>query len=366
MTKYFYVLNKIKPHYRKVIKLNLWEKLNSLSDFLLYHNLVVMGLLYLFNVIVYLPLIKGLIVLLSFLSIILGSAYLSLIERHIVAIVQRRVGPSITGGSFGLLQPLMDGLKLLLKEISIPSKAQKFLFFFGPFFTFIVTLLAWSLVDFDPYWSPFMKIEHNLLGVITLLVISSFGILISSWFSNNKFAMLSAIRSISLSISYGLSLTLIFLTPCYLSNSFNLTEIIFHQQTQWYIWSCFPLSILFWIVLLTEIKKIPFDVSESEAELASGYMIEYSGSNFAVLVISEYIYILALLTLFNCLFLGGMINGFFYFILKQFFLVMLYFVIRSILPNFRYDQIMTLHWKYILPSSLIYLLFAIYISSIIW
>ena len=202
--------------------------------------------------------------------------------------------------------------------------------------------------------------SYILLILIAFLVINSYGIIIGSWYSNNKFAFIGAIRSIALSISYGLSLSLIFLSPCYLASSFNLREIIIMQQTGWFLFILFPVSLLFWITILTEIKKIPFDVGESEAELGSGFLIEYSATNFAIYVISEYIYILLLLVLFTNLFLGGFLIfsfiSLFFFCIKLFILILFYFIIRSILPNFRFDQIMILHWKFILPSSLIYFL----------
>lgn len=316
------------------------------------------------NFIIFLPIKLTLLTLLFFLSIILASAYVSLNERHIVAIIQRRVGPSITGGSFGLLQPLMDGLKLLLKEVIIPNKSNTFWFLFGPIYTFYISLIVWSLITIDIYFYIFIDSTYLTLALISLFVINSHGIIISAWFSNNKFGLLGALRSVSLSVSYGLSLTLIFLGPCFISSSYNLREISISQQGGLlYVLPCLPLAILFWITILTEIKKIPFDVSESEAELGSGYMIEYSSSNFALFVISEYIYIIVLLNLFAILFLGGFIHGIILYIIKLVLLLLFYFIVRSILPNFRFDQIMLLHWKYILPSSLVYVLLIIFIIN---
>ena len=160
----------------------------------------------------------------------LASAYISLSERHIVANIQRRVGPSITGGSFGLLQPLMDGFKLVLKECTIPNKSNKFYFILSPVYTFFIALLAWTTVTIDVYSFLFFDSANILVALVALLVVNSYGIIIGSWFSNNKFALLGAIRSISLSVSYGLSITLIFLSPSYITNSLNLREIVVYQQ----------------------------------------------------------------------------------------------------------------------------------------
>jgi NADH-quinone oxidoreductase subunit H len=252
----------------------------------------------------------------------------------------------------------------LLKEIIIPNKSNKFWFLFGPIFTFYIALLTWSLIPIDIYSHLFFNTPSVIILLIALFAISSHGIIISAWFSNNKFGLLGAIRSLALAISYGLSISLIFFGPCYLSSSFNLQVIALDQQNNTlYIYSCLPLALLFWITILTEIKKIPFDVSESESELGSGFMIEYSASNFALFIISEYIYIIVLLNLFIILFLGGAIHGIFIYCLKLCSILLFYFVIRSILPNFRFDQIMVLHWKYILPASLIYLLGLICITT---
>lgn len=302
---------------------------------------------------------------LSLFSIILSSAFLSLNERHIVASIQRRIGPSITGGTFGLFQPLVDGLKLILKENIYPNKSNKFIFQLSPIFTFFLSLLTWTFISLDIYSYILFDCSFTLIIIVALLVINSYGILIGSWFSNNKFAMVGALRSIALSISYGLSLTLIFLTPCYLVGSFNLRDIIHFQQSGWLIWVSLPTAILFWITILTEIKKIPFDVSESEAELGSGFLIEYSSTNFAIFVVSEYIYIIIMLVLFCNLFLGGIFTfgyeNLFLFSIKFIILILIYFNIRSILPNLRFDQVMTLHWKYVLPINLVYFLIIVQI-----
>ena len=167
----------------------------------------------------------------SLFCIILAAAFLSLNERHIVATIQRRIGPSITGGTFGLFQPLMDGFKLILKELTYPNKSRHFIFQLSPIYTFFVALLTWSLISIDIYMFIFFDNFYGLIAVIALLVINSFGIIFGSWYSNNKFAMVGALRSIALSASYGLSITLIFLAPCFLSSSFNMREIAHFQQS---------------------------------------------------------------------------------------------------------------------------------------
>ena len=302
---------------------------------------------------------------LALFSGVLTAAFLSLNERHIVATIQRRIGPSITGGSFGLVQPLMDGLKLILKELTYPNKSKKFIFQLSPIFTFFLALLTWLFINIDIYSFIFFDNNYSLLAIITLLVINSYGIIIGSWFSNNKFAVFGAMRSIALSVSYGLSITLIFITPCLIGGSFNMRELSHFQQSGWFIWLAWPVSFFFWITILTELKKIPFDVSESEAELGSGFLIEYSSVNFAIFVVSEYIYILVMVVLYISLFLGGIfswgIESWILYIVKFAVLVLIYFNLRSILPNLRFDQVMLVHWKYLLGLNFIYFLLMVLI-----
>ena len=190
-----------------------------------------MGAIFILSLIFLYYILKVIGLFLSLFSVVLCAAFLSLNERHIVATIQRRIGPSITGGTFGILQPLMDGLKLILKELTYPNKANKFIFQFSPIFTFFIALMTWSFISIDIYSFIFFDNSYALLAVVALLVINSYGIILGSWYSNNKFAMIGALRSIALSISYGLSITLIFLTPCLLTGSFNMREVVHFQQS---------------------------------------------------------------------------------------------------------------------------------------
>ena len=301
-----------------------------------------------------------LIYVISFLIIILSSALLSLVERNVVALIQRRLGPSIVGGSFGIIQPIIDGFKLLFKEVTTPDKSNKLWFLLNPVYSLSIGICIISCISLDLYEWTFLESKYNILIVITLLSISQFGTLLSAIYSTNKFSLLGSLRSVSVSMSYGLSLALIFLLPCFYTGTLNFKDVMEAQAEIPNIVPLFPIAILFWIVLLTEIKKIPFELGESETELASGYLIEYSSVNFAILVISEYLTLVVLLLAFNLMFLGGLYwftyHSIFFLAIKHCILVILYLIFRSILPNFRFDEIMELHWKYIFTFLLLYLI----------
>ncbi len=316
----------------------------------------------------------------SVISIILSAAYTSLLERQLVGVLQQRLGPSLVGGFGALLQPIADGFKLILKELIIPSKSKLLIYLFAPLYTFIITITIWALIPLssNPYFI-FNNNSYNLLIVLALLILGSYGPIFGGWASNNKYALLGSYRSIALSGSYGITIGMVFIIPITYAQSFNILTIVAHQKYYWFIFPSLEGNIFFWIVMLTEIKKVPFDVSESEAELSSGYLIEYSGFNFALFIISEYASILLLISVFILCFLGGWLplnnsinlylNVFLFlvfpwwdcfavlsepatFSFKQGFVLIFYFIIRTVLPNYRFDYIMALHWKYLFPLLL--------------
>lgn len=298
--------------------------------------------------------------LLYILLIILASTYISLVERHIVAVVQQRVGPSAT--FLGLLQPLADAFKLLTKEPTRPYQSHLYLFRGAPLYTVVVAILAWAVLPLGDF-TNYVQFEYSLLFILAVLTLNNYGIIFGAWASQNKYALLSGYRTIALTSSYGITLTLIFWYPATLAQSYNLQNIVEAQDALcWFIWPGLPIAILFLIVVLTEVKKIPFDVTESEAELGSGYLVEYSGMAFALFVISEYCYILIFLLLFIQCFLGGWLapgllglilpKTVIYFI-KIAACLMSYLLIRASLPNYRFDFIMSLHWRCLFPLALI-------------
>ena len=303
-------------------------------------------------------LIKIFIIILPLLGAV---AYLTLMERKVIASMQLRKGPNVVG-PFGLLQPIADGLKLLLKEIIIPSKANKFLFFLAPIITFVLALIGWAVI---PFSENFVVANLNI-GVLYLLATSSlgvYGIIIAGWASNSKYAFLGAIRSSAQMISYEISIGLIIISVVLMAGSLNLSEIVLAQKNGWYVVSMFPMFVLFFVSALAETNRHPFDLPEAEAELVAGYNVEYSSMSFAMFFLGEYANMILISSVASILFLGGWlpicnhpfclaIPGFVWLMLKVIFLLFCFIWVRATLPRYRYDQLMRLGWKVFLPISL--------------
>jgi len=308
--------------------------------------------------------------LILIVPILLSVAYFTLAERKILGTIQRRKGPNVIG-VFGLLQPLSDGFKLLIKETIMPSSSNKFIFIISPIITFVISLVGWSIIPYDKY----ALLSEVNVGILYLFAISSlgvYGIIMSGWSSNSKYAFLGALRSAAQMVSYEVSLGFIIITIVICCGSFNIQMIIESQKNIWYIVPFYPLFIMFFISGLAETNRHPFDLPEAEAELVSGYNVEYSAMGFALFSLGEYSNMLIMSSLNIILFLGGwlpLINlpflpNSFWFGIKICFFVILFVVMRAGLPRYRYDQLMNLGWKGFLPISLSYLMltFCILIS----
>lgn len=307
------------------------------------------------------------------LPLLIAVAYLTLFERKIIGAIQRRKGPNVVGIS-GLLQPLADGVKLFLKETIIPQVANRGLFIIAPVITFGLSLVSWSVIPFD---KSIVFADLNL-GVLYLFAISSlgvYGIIIAGWSSNSKYAFLGALRSAAQMISYEVCLGLIVMTVFICDNSFNLIEIVLMQDKCWHCIPLFPSCIMFMIAILAETNRPPFDLPEAEAELVSGYNVEYSSMTFALFFLGEYANIILMSTFCVLLFFGGWlppcsllifkaIPGVCWFILKILCLLFFFIWVRATLPRYRYDQLMTLGWKIFLPISLSLLVFCVSILYI--
>lgn len=308
-------------------------------------------------------------VLLIVVPLLISVAYFTLAERKILGAMQRRRGPNVVG-VFGLLQPLSDGFKLLVKETIIPSNANKFIFIISPIITFVISLMGWAIIPFDKYS---MLAEINI-GVLYLFAVSSlgvYGIIMSGWSSNSKYAFLGALRSAAQMVSYEVSIGFIIVTIVACCGSFNLQSIIESQKNIWFLIPFFPLFLMFFISALAETNRHPFDLPEAESELVSGYNVEYSAMGFALFSLGEYSNMLLMSALNVILFFGGwhafylcksvlfFIPGSAWFGIKICFFVILFIWMRGALPRYRYDQLMGLGWKVFLPISLGYLLLTV-------
>lgn len=310
------------------------------------------------------------------LPLIIAVAYMTLAERKVMAAMQRRKGPNIVG-IFGLLQPLADALKLLVKETILPSSANLLVFIIAPILTFLLALLSWCVL---PFSEGFVYSDINV-GVLYILAISSlgvYGIIMAGWASNSKYAFLGALRSAAQMVSYEVSVGLILINVLICSGSLNFSEIILAQQCIWYIIPLFPAFIMFYISILAETNRAPFDLPEAEAELVAGYNVEYSAMGFALFFLGEYANMILMCSLTTSLFLGGWlpltgillfnwIPSTIWFSLKTTFLLFSFIWVRSSLPRYRYDQLMRLGWKIFLPLSLAWVFFvAALLISLNW
>lgn len=313
-------------------------------------------------------------VLMITIPLILSVAYLTYAERKVIAAMQLRRGPNVVG-PFGLLQPIADAVKLLFKEIVLPKKSNKILFIIAPMITFILSLVAWAVI---PVNSGIALANINI-GILYLLAISSlgvYGIIIAGWASNSNYAFLGAIRSAAQMISYEVSIGLIIVTVLLSVGSLNLTDIVIKQQSlPWYVQLLMlPMAVIFFISILAETNRLPFDLPESEAELVAGYNVEYSSMPFALFFLGEYANMILTSAMMTILFLGGwlppfgleflnFLPGFIWFILKICFVLFCFIWVRATFPRYRYDQLMRLGWKVFLPICLFWV---VLIASVLY
>ena len=304
--------------------------------------------------------------ILAMVGAVIGAvAYLTLAERKVLALMQRRQGP-MTVGPFGLLQPIADGMKLLSKEMIIPSQANKPVFLLAPIVLFTLALVAWSVIPV----SGKLVIANINVGVLFLFAISSmgvYGIIMAGWASNSRYAFLGAMRSASQMVSYEVSMGLVIVTILLCAGSLNLTQIVEASRPVWMQVLLFPMLIVFLISILAETNRAPFDLPEGESELSGGFMVEYSAMAFALFFLGEYANMILMSAMTTILFLGGWlppfgieneyldkVPGVVWFILKVC-AVLFYFIwARATFPRYRYDQLMRLGWKVFLPFSLIW------------
>lgn len=309
-------------------------------------------------------LIKILIILVPSL---LCVAYFTLLERKLMGSIQRRRGPNVVG-YMGILQPLADGLKLFVKESIAPSNANTVLFAFAPICCFAFSILNWGVMPLKE-GGVLADIDLGLLYVFAISALGVCAIIIAGWASNSKYAFLGGLRSAAQMVSYEVSMGFILVSLLCCVGSYNFNQMIFAQEEVWFCLPLGPLSVMFFVCILAETNRHPFDLSEAEAELVSGYNVEYSAMGFALFFLGEYLNMLFMSALCSLLFLGGwwpmlgsklpLWNQLPWFGLKICFFVCLFILCRAILPRFRYDQLMNLGWKVFLPFSLAWVILSV-------
>ena len=295
---------------------------------------------------------------------LLGAvAYLTYAERKVIGAMHLRRGPNVVG-PFGLFQPVADGMKLMFKETIIPSGANRVVFVIAPMLTFILSLIAWAVIPFDVGW---VLADINV-GILYLFAISSlgvYGIIMAGWASNSKYAFLGALRSAAQMVSYEVAIGFVIITVLLVVGSLNLTEIVLAQEGLWFCVPLLPMFVIFFISALAETNRSPFDLPEAEAELVSGYNVEYSAMTFALFFLGEYANMILMCGMTTVLFLGGWlplfdvapfnwIPGPIWFVGKIAVCLFVFLWVRATFPRYRYDQLMRLGWKVFLPFSLLW------------
>lgn len=306
------------------------------------------------------------------LVLLVAVAYLTFLERKVISYMQVRIGPNRVG-PFGLLQPIADVLKLLNKEIIIPKASNRFLFIIAPLISLGTSFAAWAVIPFDPI-AVISNINAGLLYVLTLSSLGVYGVLIAGWASNSKYAMFGALRAAAQSISYEIAMGFALVGVMMAANSLNLKTIVEAQSgnfLHWYWLPLLPLFLVYWIAGVAETNRAPFDVAEGESEIVAGFHVEYSGAGFALFFLAEYANMILISALLAVMFMGGWLSpfqgipvldsatawipGFVWLFLKISFFVFCYLWFRATFPRYRYDQIMRLGWKILIPVTIVWI-----------
>lgn len=307
------------------------------------------------------------------LPLLLSVAYLTFAERKVIGYMQVRIGPNRVGFR-GLLQPFADVIKLILKEIVVPEKANRYLFAVAPLFTLAPALAAWSVIPFQPE-IVLANINAGVLFIFAMSSLGVYGILIAGWASNSKYAMMGALRSAAQTISYEIAMGFSLVGVLLASGSLNLTEIV-NSQTggiwHWWFIPLFPLFVIFWISGVAETNRAPFDLAEGESEIVAGFHVEYSAVGFALFFLAEYASMILISAVASLVFLGGWLSpfegipflndifffvpGFVWFFVKIALFLFLYLWMRATFPRYRYDQLMRLGWKVLIPVSIVWVI----------
>ncbi len=306
------------------------------------------------------------------IPLMLGVAYYTYIERKVIAYMHDRVGPNRVG-KFGLLQPFADAIKLLFKELIVPSKSSKFLYVIAPVIVIGPSLTAWAVMPFSETFVV-ANLNVGLLFLLSMTSLSVYGIIIAGWATNSKYALLGSLRSAAQTISYEIAMGFCFVGVLMLSKSMNLRDIVMEQDGgvfSWFWLPLFPLFVIYWISAVAETNRAPFDVVEGESEIVAGFHVEYSGIRFALFFLSEYSNMILVSFLCVIMFFGGwlspfssssyigsflsVIPGIVWLLLKSSFFIFSFLWFRATFPRYRYDQIMRLGWKVFIPITLFWI-----------
>lgn len=302
----------------------------------------------------------------------LGVAYYTYVERKVIAYMHDRIGPNRVG-KFGLLQPFADAIKLLLKELIIPTKSNKYLYIIAPIIVIGPSLTAWAVMPFSETFVV-ANLNVGLLFLLSMTSLSVYGIIIAGWATNSKYALLGSLRSAAQTISYEIAMGFCFVGVLMLSKSMNLRDIVMEQDGgvfSWFWLPLFPLFVIYWISAVAETNRAPFDVVEGESEIVAGFHVEYSGIRFALFFLSEYSNMILVSFLCVIMFFGGwlppvasnsqigsflsIIPGIVWLLFKSSFFIFSFLWFRATFPRYRYDQIMRLGWKIFIPVTLLWI-----------
>lgn len=311
-------------------------------------------------------------ILLIIALLMLAVAYLTLAERKVIGYIQMRIGPNRVGPR-GLLQPIADGLKLLLKEIIVPTRSNLYLFVLAPVLAIGPALAAWAVIPFDA-GMVLADINAGLLYVLAITSMGVYGIVIAGWASNSRYAFLGAMRSAAQVVSYEIAMGFALVGVLIAAGSLNLSEIVMAQQggiLYWYWLPLLPLFVVYFISGVAETNRAPFDIAEGESEIVAGFHVEYSGMAFAIFFLAEYADMILISILAATLFMGGWLSpfegipvlesmfawvpGLVWLLLKTSMFLFIYLWIRATFPRYRYDQVMRLGWKVFIPVTLVWL-----------
>ena len=315
-------------------------------------------------------------ILIVTIGVILIVAFSTYFERKVIGSMQARIGPNRVG-PFGLLQPFADVIKLLIKEVIVPSQSSKFLFVIAPLLSLTPALATWAVIPLND-WYVIADINAGLLYVLALTSVGVYGVILAGWATNSKYALLGAMRSAAQIVAYEIAMGFALVGVLMAAGSLNLGVIVEAQAggvSQWFLWPLLPLFVVYWVSGVAETNRAPFDVAEGESEIVAGFHVEYSGVAFAVFFLAEYANMVLISTLTAIFFFGGWASpfegltflndiswlvwltagGLHWLFFKMCFFMYVFFWLRATFPRYRYDQIMRLGWKVFIPVTIVWI-----------